>query len=87
MWTILFTNNAKKDKKKLKEAGLDNKVKSLLNIMSVSPFTTPPSYEKLVGDLIGYYSRRINVQHRLVYRVEENDCTIFVHSMWTHYEK
>ncbi len=69
MWTVLFTKNAEKDKGKLKAAGLEKKAKSLLALLSENPFQTPPSYEKLLGDLNGYYSRRINIQHRLVYRV------------------
>ena len=66
MWTVLFTKNAEKDKGKLKAAGLEKKAKSLLALLSENPFQTPPSYEKLLGDLNGYYSRRINIQHRLV---------------------
>ena len=72
MWEILFTKNAEKDKRLLKQAGLDGKAKKLLDVLSNNPFQNPPSYEKLVGDLDGYYSRRINVQHRLVYRVIED---------------
>lgn len=86
MWTIKFTKNAEKEKKLLKSAGLETKVKTLLNLISNDPFATPPSYEKLVGDLQGYYSRRINVHHRLVYKVHKEINTIVVHSMWSHYE-
>ena len=86
MWIIKFTKNAEKDKKLIKSAGLEEKVKKLLNLIAKSPLQNPPSYEKLVGDLQGYYSRRINLQHRLVYKVYEDIKTIVVHSMWSHYE-
>lgn len=86
MWTIKFTKNAEKDKKLLKGAGLEEKVKKLLNLIAINPYQVPPSYEKLVGDLEGYYSRRINLQHRLVYKVYKEINTIVVHSMWSHYE-
>ena len=82
MWAVLFTKNAEKDKPKLKAAGLEKKAKSLLILLSENPFQTPPSYEKLVGDLNGYYSRRINIQHRLVYRVDSKNNIVIVHSMW-----
>ena len=85
MWIIKFTKNAEKDKKLLKGAGLEEKAKKLLNLIANNPFQTPPSYEKLVGDLEGYYSRRINLQHRLVYKVYKEINTIVVHSMWSHY--
>ena len=86
MWTVLFTKNAQKDKPKLKAAGLEKKAKTLLALLSDNPFTIPPSYEKLVGDLNGYYSRRINIQHRLVYRVDSENHIVIVHSMWSHYK-
>ena len=85
MWVIKFTKNAEKDKKLLKSAGLDGKAKKLLNLIAMNPFQTPPSYEKLVGDLDGYYSRRINIHHRLVYKVHKDINIIVVHSMWSHY--
>ena len=85
MWVVKFTKNAEKDKKLLKSAGLEEKVKKLLNLIAQSPFQNPPSYEKLVGDLQGYYSRRINLLHRLVYKVHEDINAIVVHSMWSHY--
>ena len=85
MWTIKFTKNAEKDKKLIKSAGLEIKVKKLLNLISENPYKNPPSYEKLVGDLNGYCSRRINLQHRLVYKVYEDIKTVVVHSMWSHY--
>ena len=82
---IKFTKNAEKDKKLIKSAGLEERVKKLLNLIAKNPFQNPPSYEKLVGDLQGYYSRRINLQHRLVYKVYEDINTVVVHSMWSHY--
>ena len=85
MWIVKFTRNAEKDKKLLKSAGLEDKVKKLLDLIAKNPFQNPPSYEKLVGDLQGYYSRRINLQHRLVYKVYEDINTVVVHSMWSHY--
>ncbi len=87
MWAVFFTKNAEKDKPKLKMAGLEKKAKSLLVLLSENPFQTPPSFEKLVGDLNGYYSRRINIQHRLVYRVDSQKHIVIVHSMWSHYER
>ena len=87
MWQIKFTKNAEKDKKMLKQAGLENKAKALLNCIAENPFKNPPSYEKLLGDLKGYYSRRINIQHRIIYRVIEEEKIVVVHAMWTHYEK
>lgn len=81
MWAVLFTKNAEKDKPKLKAAGLEKKAKSLLILLSENPFQAPPSYEKLVGDLNGYYSRRINIQHRLVYHVDSKNNIVIVHSM------
>ena len=86
MWVVKFTKNAEKDKKLLKSAGLEEKTKKLLNLIADNPFQNPPSFEKLVGDLQGYYSRRINIQHRLVYRVYKELNTVVVHSMWSHYE-
>ena len=87
MWQVKFTKEAEKDKKLLKAAGLSEKVKKLLNVLSVNPYQIPPSYEKLVGNLKGYYSRRINIQHRIVYRVLDDMKIVVVHAMWTHYEK
>ena len=85
MWQIKFTKAAEKDKKLLKQAGLDAKAKKLLNVIASDPFQTPPSYEKLIGDLKGYYSRRINIQHRIVYRVYQDLQIVVIHAMWTHY--
>lgn len=85
MWTIHFTKNAEKNKKLIKSAGLETKAKKILNLIAENPFQTPPSYEKLVGDLSGYYSRRINLQHRLVYKVHQDLHVVVVHAMWSHY--
>jgi Txe/YoeB family toxin of toxin-antitoxin system len=91
MYIIKFSRQADKDKKLLKGAGLEEKAKQLLDIIAVNPFQNPPPYEKLIGNLTGNYSRRINIQHRLVYEVFENkngfaDGVIQVKRMWTHYE-
>ena len=86
MYTVYFSKRAEKDKKLLKNAGLDKQVIQLLNLMIENPFETPPRYEKLVGELKGYYSRRINIQHRLVYEVDEKKKTVKILSMWSHYE-
>ena len=85
MWEIKFTKAAEKDKKLLKQAGLDSKAKKLLNLIADDPFQTPPSFEKLIGDLKGYYSRRINIQHRIVYKVYTELKIVVIHAMWTHY--
>lgn len=86
MYNLQFTKLAIKDSKYLKSAGLDDKTKKLLEIIKVNPFQNPPPYEKLLGDLSGMYSRRINIQHRLVYAVDEDNKTIKVIRMWKHYE-
>lgn len=86
MWQLYFTKQAEKDAKKLASAGLKEKTKELLEILKNNPYQTPPPYEKLVGDLAGAYSRRINIQHRLVYQVLETEYTIKVLRMWTHYD-
>lgn len=85
-WTVVFTKHAQKDAKKLAAAGLKEKAQALLGILAISPFHTPPPYEKLVGDLAGAYSRRINIQHRLVYQVIQHGHVVKVLRMWTHYE-
>lgn len=85
-WKIVYTKQAQKDAVKLSSGGLKHKAKDLLNIVSVNPFQNPPPYEKLVGDLAGAYSRRINIQHRLVYQVLEAEHTVKVLRMWTHYD-
>ncbi|NJL51608.1 MAG: Txe/YoeB family addiction module toxin [Hydrococcus sp. SU_1_0] len=84
-WQLKFTKQAQKDAKKLAAAGLKPKAQGLLEILRQNPFTSPPSYEKLLGDLKGVYSRRINVQHRLVYEVIESQHTIKIIRMWSHY--
>ena len=86
MWTLYFTKQAQKDGKKLKAVGLKGKAEILLEILKVNPFQTPPPYEKLVGDLAGAYSRRINIQHRMVYQVIEEEHAVKVLRLWTHYE-
>jgi Txe/YoeB family toxin of toxin-antitoxin system len=85
-WNLAFSKFALKDAKKLSAAGLRDKAQALLNILEVDPFQNPPPYEKLVGDLKGAYSRRINIQHRLVYEVFSKEKTVRVLRMWTHYE-
>ena len=85
-WEIVYTKQAQKDAKKLASSGLKNKAKKLLDIIQKDPYQNPPPYEKLVGDLSGAYSRRINIQHRLVYQIYEKARTIKVIRLWTHYE-
>ena len=85
-WTLVYTKQACKDAKKLAAAGLKPKAEELLKILEQNPFQTPPRYEKLVGDLSGAYSPRINIQHRLVYQVFEERHIVKVIRMWTHYE-
>lgn len=85
-WRIVYTKQAKKDAKKLSASGLRLKAEELLGILAVDPFQTPPPFEKLVGDLAGACSRRINIQHRLVYEVNEAEHVVKVIRMWTHYE-
>jgi Txe/YoeB family toxin of toxin-antitoxin system len=85
-WEIVFARHALKDAKKLTSAGLNVKAQELLAVLAVDPFQNPPPYEKLVGDLAGAYSRRINIQHRLVYEVFTKERTVRVLRMWTHYE-
>jgi Txe/YoeB family toxin of toxin-antitoxin system len=85
-WTLLFTKQAKKDAKRIEQAGFREKVQRLLDALEANPFQNPPPYEKLVGDLDGAYSRRINIQHRLVYQVLEEEQTVKILRMWTHYE-
>lgn len=85
-WNLAFSKFALKDAKKLSAAGLRDKAQALLNILEMDPFQNPPPYEKLVGDLKGAYSRRINIQHRLVYEVFSKEKTVRVLRMWTHYD-
>ena len=86
MWDLVFTKQAQKDARKLASAGLRSKAEALLEILRDNPFQNPPPYEKLLGDLAGSYSRRINIQHRLVYQVFEDEQVVKVIRMWTHYE-
>jgi len=85
-WLLVYTRQAQKDAKKLAASGLKNKAKSLLAILENNPFQNPPPYEKLVGDLAGVYSRRINIQHRIVYQVYEDEKVVKIIRLWTHYE-
>ena len=85
-WEVVFTAQARKDAKKVSGAGLRPKVEALLEILREDPFRSPPPFEKLVGDLAGAYSRRINIQHRLIYQVIKEAKTVKVIRMWTHYE-
>lgn len=85
-WQLVFTRQAQKDAKKLSSAGLRPKAEALLDILRKNPFQSPPPYEKLVGDLAGACSRRINIQHRLVYQVLPSVRTVKVIRLWTHYE-
>lgn len=87
LYKIVYRKKAIKDIPKVKSIGLDEKVKNLINLIKENPFQNPPPYEKLVGDLQGAYSRRINIQHRLVYQVFEKEKTIKIINFWTHYEK
>ena len=84
-WGIRYTKQAQKDAKKLSQSNLKGKAQELLSIIKENPYQNPPPYEKLVGDLVGAYSRRINIQHRLVYQVYEDLKVIKVIRMWTHY--
>ena len=86
MWQLHFTKQAQKDAKKIASSGLKPNAKELLEILKHDPFANPPPYEKLVGDLSGAYSRRINIQHRLVYQIVEKEHAIKVLRLWTHYE-
>ncbi len=85
-WDLVYTKLAQKDAKRLAAAGLKPKAKSLLELLEENPYKSPPPFEKLVGDLAGSYSRRINIQHRLVYQVYEDQHVVKVLRMWSHYE-
>lgn len=85
-WTLVFTAQAKKDAKKLASSGLKSQAQRLLDVLAANPYQTPPRYEKLVGNLAGAYSRRINIQHRLVYQILDDARAVKVIRMWTHYE-
>ncbi len=86
MWEVLLTSNAEKEIKLIKRAGLKNKVRSLLELLGENPYQNPPSYEKLIGDLKGFYSRRINIQYRLVYQIDDEKRIVIVYATWSHYE-
>lgn len=86
MYRIVFSKTAAKQRALVKQAGLENKVKALLNLIAENPFRTPPPCEKLIGDLEGLFSRRINIKHRLVYHVVDEENAVHIVSMWTHYE-
>jgi toxin YoeB len=85
-WQLIYAKAAQKDAQKLSSAGLKEKAQLLLAILQVNPFQNPPPYEKLIGDLSGAYSRRINIQHRLVYEVLEQQQVVKILRMWSHYE-
>ena len=85
-WTVVFSKHATKDARKLAAAGLKPKAEELIRILESDPFQDPPPFKKLIGDLAGAYSRRINIKHRLVYEVFESERTVRVLRMWTHYE-
>lgn len=85
-WDLVYTKLAQKDAKRLAAAGLKPKAKSLLELLEENPYKSPPPFEKLVGDLAGSYSRRNNIQHRLVYQVYEDQHVVKVLRMWSHYE-
>lgn len=86
MWELRYTNHAKKDAMKLAASGLKDKAEESLQILRRNPYQNPPPFEKLVGDLAGAFSRRINIQHRLVYQILEPERIVKVIRMWTHYE-
>ena len=86
MWELYFTPQARKDARKLARAGLKNRAQELLDIIQANPYQNPPPYEKLVGDLAGAYSRRINIQHRLVCQILQDRKAVKVLRLWTHYE-
>lgn len=87
MYKVVFARRALKDKDKVVASGLADTVKALVEILTENPFQNPPRYEKLVGDLNGFYSRRINIKHRLVYDVREKENTVIILSIWSHYER
>ena len=86
MWRIKYSKQAVRDSKKIEQSNLKQSVMNLLEVLQMNPFQNPPPYEKLIGDLTGVYSRRINIQHRLVYEVFEEEKIIRILRMWTHYE-
>ncbi|MFI3217873.1 MAG: Txe/YoeB family addiction module toxin [Methylococcales bacterium] len=86
IWQIILSRQATKDAKKIAQSGLKPQAKKLLELLEENPYKTPPPYEKLVGNLQGFYSRRISIQHRLIYQIVENEKAVHVLRMWTHYE-
>jgi len=86
MYKVFLSKKAYKDCKLLKRSGLETKARSLLRVLSKNPFQNPPRYERLRGELDGYYSRRINIQHRLVYSVDMKNRKVYIYRMWTRYE-
>jgi toxin YoeB len=85
-WKVVYTKQAHKDARKLTSSGLKSKAEVLIKILKEDPYQSPPSFEKLIGDLCGAYSRRINIQHRLVYQVLDSEIVVKVLRLWTHYE-
>lgn len=85
-WKIVYTKHAQKDAKKISQAGLKNKVVELMDVLKKNPYQNPPGYEKLIGDLEGAYSRRINIKHRLVYQILVDVKVVKILRMWSHYE-
>ena len=85
-WIVVFTKQARKDARKLSASGLRSRAEALIEILRENPYQVPPSYEKLLGDLAGSYLRRINIQHRLVYQILEEEKIVKIIRMWTHYE-
>jgi len=85
-WTVILSRQAVRDAQKLARAGYRPQAERLLKLLEVNPYTVPPPYEKLTGDLRGFYSRRITIQHRLIYRILEEDRTVHIVRMWSHYE-
>jgi len=86
MYTIIYSSQAQKDAKKAKCAGLKRSIETLIDVLSNNPYQNPPPYEKLIGNLLGSYSRRINIKHRLVYQVYETEKIVKIIRMWSHYE-
>ena len=86
IWKIVYTTQAKKDAKKLAHSGLKNQAQEIIQLLAEDPYKKPPRFEKLMGDLTGSYSRRINIHHRIVYQIYEKEKIIKVMRMWTHYE-
>lgn len=85
-WRVVFTKQAQKDAKKISQSKLKEKAQALINLLREDPYSPQPSYEKLVGDLFGFYSRRINIQHRLIYEIFDSERVVKVVRMWTHYQ-